>query len=180
MAYSDYGGYAYRNGKRVLERSDAVLSSEGLKSTPGMWPGFVLPEARSVGSYHVIMGDGPVHVTLYKQSSLGILVNGDEQDELAVCTIKDVPAWEYKDSKGIDVDVFKDSNEVCTFEVADHKIEVFWRDDEDNHYQYVRLTQPDGNTWLGFSGYGVGAGFEDGDYGYSNADREGTLFELFA
>ena len=29
MAYSDYGGYAYRNGKRVEARSDATISPEG-------------------------------------------------------------------------------------------------------------------------------------------------------
>ncbi len=35
MAYSDYGGFGYRNGEKVIERSDAVLTPEGMKSTPG-------------------------------------------------------------------------------------------------------------------------------------------------
>jgi hypothetical protein len=29
MAYSDYGGYAYRNGKRVENRSDCTITPEG-------------------------------------------------------------------------------------------------------------------------------------------------------
>ena len=39
MAYSDYGGYAYKNGKRVVERSDAVIT-DAAQSIPGMYPGF--------------------------------------------------------------------------------------------------------------------------------------------
>jgi hypothetical protein len=36
MAYSDYGGYAYRNGKRVTERSDATITPDGdAYGTPG-------------------------------------------------------------------------------------------------------------------------------------------------
>ena len=29
MAYSDYGGYAYRNGERVRERSDYTITPDG-------------------------------------------------------------------------------------------------------------------------------------------------------
>ena len=35
--------YAFKNGARVKERSDAVFSPEGIKSTPGQWPGWTLP-----------------------------------------------------------------------------------------------------------------------------------------
>jgi hypothetical protein len=72
MAYSDYGGYAYKNRQRVVERSDAVLSPEGIKRTPGMWPGWTLEEGRSGVSFHVLLGDGPIFVGLFKQSSLSI------------------------------------------------------------------------------------------------------------
>ena len=39
MAYSDYGGYGYKNGERVEDRSDAVISPE-VTSIPGMYPGW--------------------------------------------------------------------------------------------------------------------------------------------
>ena len=51
--------------------------------------------------------------------------------------------------------------------------------DEDNYYVYARLTQPDGNVWHGWSGYGVGAGLEDAGYGFSTADRESKLRDLW-
>ena len=43
MAYSDYGGYAYRNGERVDDRSDATITPDGdTYGTPGSYPGFAL------------------------------------------------------------------------------------------------------------------------------------------
>jgi len=58
------------------------------------------------------------------------------------------------------------------------RMEVFFTD-EDNYYQYARLTQPDGMVWLGWSGYGVGTG-DDAYYGdYSAAERDRRLMELF-
>lgn len=179
MAYSDYGGFAYRNGQRAEERSDAVFSTEGLQSTPGSWPGWTIPEGRNGKSYHVILGDGPVHVCLYKQSSLTIKRNGDDVDLISACTVSDVPVQTYGEGRWLDTDHFKKTEERCSFEVDGHQIEVFWRE-EDNHYQYVRLTQPDGIVWTGFSGYGVGAGLEDGGHGYSTEDRESELRNLFS
>mgnify|MGYP006871978404 CR=1 FL=1 len=74
MAYSDYGGYAYRNGVRVEFRSDAVIKPDGdLFATPGMWPGFAADITTGEGhnrekrvhwpSGHAIIGDGPINLS---------------------------------------------------------------------------------------------------------------------
>ncbi len=159
MAYSDYGGYAYRNGEHVIDRSDVVLSPEGLKSTPGVWPGFVLDEGRNGGSHHVILGDGPIFVSLYKQSCLRV----------------------YRLSEQIDLPEFDsdshDENNPFVFEVDGVKITAVF-ECSDNYYQYVKIEQPDGTVWTGFSGYGVGAGLEDCGYGFSTEDQAQRLAEI--
>jgi hypothetical protein len=177
MAYSDYGGYGYRNGLKVVERSDAVLTPEGLKSTPGMWPGFVFQEGRNGRSYHVILGDGPIFVCLYKQSSLSVHRLSEELDITSLLKHPEphwVDQWEWKGEprRSINVDWFKSSELPCPIEVDGHAIEARWTE-EDNHYQYVRVTQPDGVVWCGWSGYGVGCGLSD--YGYSDSDRDEVM-----
>ena len=194
MAYSDYGGYAYRNGKRVEARSDATISPEGdVFGSPGMWPGFAAYAAGGKDGYekrrdwpsgHVVLGDGPIYVVLYKQSSLSIHRGPERLDELTL--LKDMPPeavekWSDKDGKShqwLNIDHFKTSKERCVFEVDGWRLEVFFRI-EDNHYQYAKLTQPDGNVWHGWSGYGVGAGLEDCGYGYSTEEREDVLRALW-
>jgi hypothetical protein len=179
MAYSDYGGYAYKNGQRVVERSDAVLSPEGIQSTPGAWPGWTIEAGRSGGSYHALLGDGPIFVGLYKQSSLSIHRLGEE---LAACDLMENPpdgvvletTWNDKPYRYIDTDYFKEKGLPCVLNVDGVRIEVQWVED-DNHYMHVRMEQPDGSIWCGFSGYGVGAGLEDAGYGYSTSDCENRL-----
>lgn len=152
MAYSDYGGYAYRDGVRVIERSDAVLSPEGIKSTPGAWPGWTLPEGRSGNCYHVLLGDGPIFVSLYKQSSLGVHRLSEQLSLLDIVTTPDVAVEEYehdgKTVRYINDDHFTATEDPCEFEIDGHRITVYWLV-EDNHYQYVRLVQPDGVVWTG-------------------------------
>lgn len=194
MAYSDYGGYAYRNGARVVERSDATITPEGdTYGTPGSYPGFALM-AQGVSHEevmrrmdwpkgHAVLGDGPIYVVLYKQSSLHIHRGPERLDDLSL--LKDagpkaIKEWEYggKSGRYIDTDHFKECEEPCHFEVDGWRITVFWRE-EDNHYQYVRVEQPDGTVWCGWSGYGVGAGLEDAGYGYSTSEREDVLTDLW-
>ncbi len=74
MAYSDYGGYAFRNGERVEDRSDFVLTPDGGFGTPGSYPGFAMIAAGinpkpllDNPMSHACLGDGPLFVGLYKQ-----------------------------------------------------------------------------------------------------------------
>ena len=174
MAYSDYGGYAYRNGIRVEERSDCVLSPEGLRSTPGQWPGWTIEEGRAGGSYHAVLGDGPIFVTMYKQSSILIFNKGEEIKYSEQRRSPELLGG-YKDSVYIDVP----ENSTQWIKVHGHTIEIRY-EYSDNYYSYVRVIQPDETVWLGFSGYGVGAGLEDCGYGFSTQEQEERLFAAFS
>jgi hypothetical protein len=180
MAYSDYGGYAYRNGVRVKDRSDAVLTPDGVKATPGMWPGWVLTEGRSGESHHALLGDGPIFVGLYKQSTVRIYQLGEElsQADFVVTGVAPDAFHEWGGRKYVDSQPFVNADAPVIFEVDGRRLEVRWAE-EDNYYVYARLTQPDGVVWTGFSGYGVGAGLEDAGYGYSTGERERELSLLF-
>ena len=180
MAYSDYGGYGYRNGERIMERSDAVFTAEGLKSTCGMWPGFAIPEGRHGGSYHVILGDGPVYLSMYKQSGIGLVEGPNELNfgELALAKYPEAK-WVSKDGDVyFENDYFQAREIPCELEVNGHKLSVYF-EYTDNYYQYAKLEQPDGTIWTGFSGYGVGAGLEDCGYGYSTQNCIDRLEDLF-
>lgn len=161
MAYSDYGGYAYRNGVRVIERSDATITPEGdTFGTPGMWPGFGMiadgvPHEEVTKRIewphgHSLLGDGPIYVLLRKQ--WGAVYKGPKM-------IADA-----------DRDFGEDSEKHTQFEIDGHTIEIV-NTYEDNYYVYAKLVQPDGTTWHGWSGYGVGAGLEEAGYGFSTKDR---------
>lgn len=179
MAYSDYGGYAYRNGVRVEDRSDAVITPELANiGSPGIFPGFVaLAAGQSVEQFeqtrrtsvdgHVVLGDGPVFVAMYKQSYMEAfrLINGAF-----------VACHETKDVSGYQL--AEDEAPMISIEVDGYVIDALF-ERTDNYYQYVRLTQPDGTVWTGFSGYGVGAGLEDCGYGFSTDDQVERLQDLF-
>ena len=149
MAYSDYGGFAYKNGVREESRSDVELSEIGLRSTPGQYPGFTtLNSIQKKESFHVILGSGPIYVGLYKQTNVAIRRGAENIENL------------YWDSK---------TGLLLSRKVDDVIIEVCF-EYTDNYYLYVRVIEPDGTAWTGFSGYGVGAGLEDGSRGY-NTDK---------
>lgn len=180
MAYSDYGGYAYRNGERVEDRSDAVIRPDMVNvGEAGCYPGFVaLAAGQTQAEFeqvrdtsldgHVVLGDGPVFAVMYKQSYLMAyrLVDGAF-----------VEAPELKGFSGYEL--AENDAPAITFDLDGHKLEALF-EQTDNYYQYVRLTHPDGTVWTGFSGYGVGAGLEDCGYGYSTEDQVDRLQEVFA
>lgn len=169
MAYSDYGGYGHRNGVLVIERSDCVVTPEGgTLGTPGVYPGYAgVPVQWPSG--HVILGDGPVYAVLYKTSLY--LYLGQQMLETHLYLVDPRPgsteSWTYTDSDGetktetcLNTQWYRDSESVAVFRVEGHEIEAVFTT-EDNDYVYVKLTQPDGTLWHGWSGYGVGAGHED-------------------
>lgn len=175
MSYSDYGGYAFRDGVRVPERSDFTLLPDGESfGTPGVYPAFVAlaggassEEAKKVAAaphYHAVLGDGPIFVGLYKQSTVMVhraVPGGFEKVSLPY------------DYLGVDGAEHRES-----FTIDGHAIDIVYTN-EDNYYVYARLVQSDGTVWTGFSGYGVGAGLEDCGYGYSTDERVEMLNELF-
>lgn len=196
MAYSDYGGYVYRNGRRVVERSDCTITPEGdTFGTPGMWPGFAMMAAGmdraevdkrlEWPSGHVVIGDGPIYLVLYKQSSLRVYEGPTERPLMSLLTSEVVAAVSstYKYSDGpvetcVDTEKLAEGSDPLRFSVNGCQVEAYFTY-EDNYYQYVRLTQPDGTVWHGWAGYGVGAGLEECGYGYSTEDRERKLLEFW-
>ena len=144
MTYSDYGGYAYLNGIHITERSDTSIKIDSTTEIDG----------------HVVLGDGPIYVVLYKQSV--IIYRGGEQ----------LKTFSYP------LDITDDCVINEFLNIDHHNISIYLTY-EDNYYVYAKLEQPNGNTWYGFSGYGVGAGLEDAGYGYSTEDRIDTLSDLF-
>lgn len=192
MAYSDYGGYAYRNGVRIVERSDFTLTPDGKGfESPGMWPGFgaiiagMTPEEaekiRSYPSGHAVLGDGPIIVCLYKQSSVTVYRGFDE---VHLRTLPDVKLTHYTKSNTnetftyVDANWYRDNDTPCITTIDGHKLEIWWVE-SDNYYQYVRLDQPDGVIWTGWSGYGVGAGLEDAGYGYNTQRCEHMMGNIW-
>lgn len=157
MAYSDYGGYAYRNGKRVKDRSDVTITPKGdAYGTPGSYPEFA---QMKWPSGHAVLGDGPVYLVLLK--TFAILYKGFEKQDLPI----DREDYDAKEVRR-------------TIELDAYKVELVYTL-EDNYYVYARLTQPDGNLWHGWSGFGVGAGLEDANCGFSTDDRESKLSTLW-
>lgn len=69
MAYSDWGGYACRNGRRVPENEDATLGDE---------------------MYHVILGNGQTRLCGYKSSPV-LLIDGKEQNLDPFTVVSDFP-----------------------------------------------------------------------------------------
>jgi hypothetical protein len=109
---------------------------------------------------HVVLGDGPIYIVLYKQYA--IIYSGGEQ----------LKRFSYP----LDITDDRVINEFLN--IHHHNISIYLTH-EDNYYVYAKLEQPNGNTWYGFSGYGVGAGLEDAGYGYSTEDRIDALSDLF-
>jgi len=171
MAYSDYGGYAFLNGERVIERSDATIYPGGkLDSTPGQYPGwFKTLEQRGQGEdFHVVLGDENFFVGMHKQSYVVALHNGKR-------TVLEVPE---DIGEIIEKRIASGEHVGYEYKIDDYTISVFWVE-TDNHYVFVELVMTNDDVWTGFSGYGVGAGLDDGCCGYSTEAQVSLMWELF-
>lgn len=180
MSYSQYGGLGYRNGELVEAASDAVITTEmDNLGRAGVWPGFtdaasrmgmeVFHDLRSRSvSGHVVMGDGPVLVSLHKQTAMEIHVLADGKfDEIDLVAIAvDLPDGLISDwgdgTLHLDSDALIRHGEPVRFEIDGHVVEYAVRQDP-QLVQHVRLTQSDGTVWTGFSGSEIGAGHDDED-----------------
>ena len=197
MSYSAYGGYAFRNGASRLDRSDAVITDRA-QTVPGLWPGFAfmaqgVPQEEVRDAIwkkphgHVVLGDGPLHVGLYKQADVRVWFDGQQIDllEHGVDLPEAVIRTQWSDGKPckahIDTLDWADRRDFEPLQFAfpdGSRLDVVWTV-QDNYYVYARLEQPDGNVWTGWSGYGVGAGHETSDWGYSTEERNRTLLRIW-
>ena len=150
MAYSDYGGYAYKDGALVLGNSDAYVMPEGVFGSPGAVPHFEIPKNTQdkalSGPHHAVLGDGPIFVCLYKQSTVLVYIRGEKVKTDALQR-----DWDAED---------EDATQVREFEIHDHKITAV-HTYGNNYYVYAKMEQSDGVVWEGFSGYQIGAGYND-------------------
>jgi hypothetical protein len=162
MAYSDYGGYAYRNGKRMPERSDCKITPLGIVKEP---------------EFHVIIGEKPIYICLYKQTYISYRDVERERDLILLVKDKDA-IDEYLGKLYINSEKLRKANKPLLMDGFGYKTTVWWKE-EDNIYQYIRAEHCEGTIWHGWSGYGVGAGLEDGSRGYSTKDREKTLLSIW-
>ncbi len=123
------------------------------------------------------LGDGDVHVFLFNGWGVDVCKNN----------IRNVPLSKefnhktlgYGESYSCSVIGFNANLEKCWGSEVVYKLTI-WRVTEGNDFIYGRFVGPDGAVWSGYSGYGVGDGFEDGCYGYRNKDRVRTLKKLLA
>lgn len=192
MAYSDYGGYAYKNKELRIDHCDRVLYYENSEEDIHNYPFFFTQEAQDKNNYpnmHVSLGDMKVRVGLYKQSTFQIYKDGEMLNSLDVLSDKSKIEVEnyktdYVDDKTqrpyFNDDAFTDRGRIAYFDIGDgYLLEMFW-EQTDNYYQYAKLTQPDGSVWTGFSGYGVGNQLEDCGYGFSTKECSERLEQIFS
>ena len=178
MAYSDYGGFAYRNGQRVLERSDCAIAPDGkMTASPGVYPGFgALAAGRSVAEVqemtrkatmaHAVLGEPPLLLLLYKQTSARVFLDGRE-----VHRFSPGPAfWERHGRKpAIERTTAKASCIADTPAELDETVfEIVHHDEDGRTAVYARVTTPATAdqapiVWTGWSAYGAGAGLEEDD-----------------
>ena len=142
MAYSDYGGYAYKNGDRIADHSD-------------------------IDGYHALLGNKSIQVGLYKQKCVTILKNGETLDYKSIVKAKfpEAVTDDYVDSN-----FFSDTDTPLELEIDGYLITIHYFEG-DNYYVFASIEEPDETFWCGFSGYGVAAGLEDCGYGFSTEDQ---------
>lgn len=145
MSYSAYGGYAYRNGLLVKERSDAVFLTPKIASTPGIWPGYTYPDRET---FHVLLGDGPLYVGLVKGSWFIVLDRGVAIEEFSgKFPTGSMQRLDLPDGAFLNTRAWEDPQP---------------NDDTDPEFGILaRLQHADGTVWLGFCGSQVGAGYDD-------------------
>jgi len=174
VAYSNWGGYAYKNGIRVVERSDCVITPKEMISSPGMWPGFAfvmrgdsveqVQKKLEYPSGHVVVGDGPIYIALYKASYVSIFNNQEEIDlaQLLLDNQYSVRCFKHNDKieYRVETEDFIKNEEPCNLKFHDYEIMIYWLGGR-RYCQYIQLKQPDATVWHGWSGFEVGAGFEE-------------------
>lgn len=168
MAYSDYGGYAFKNGVHIPNRSDVTISDDSNKC-------FNI-------SGHVVLGNTVMVVSLHKQQTLNVWyertrLSEKKLSEYAVNLPKNGFDGDYIDVKEVMRGLvcstlnFRFPNEA--------RLSVLWAN-LDNYYMFVRLRMPNLDVWTGWSGYGVGMGVRNEEYGTpSDAEMNKRLCQVW-
>lgn len=186
MSYGGHGGLGYRNGELVENASDALLTPDCVNhGDPGGFPPSELMvlangETGAAINGHVIIGDGPVFVSLYKHTLCIYLLADGRFHELNLMTIGvDLPDGVVVDlgdgTCALSQDLLVQDTDTLRFEVEDHVIE-YRMIAHPRWVQHARITQPDGTVWTGFCGYEIGAGHDDEDTD-PIARRHQTIFD---
>lgn len=173
MGYSGYGGYGYRDGVRIETASDALITPDSVNhGVPGGFPPSELMvaangETGAAINGHVVIGDGPVFVSLYKHMlSVYLLADGvfhDQNLETIGVDLLDEVVIDFGDGTcSLDQDRMVERTDMLRFEIEGHVIE-YRMVAHPRWVQHARITQPDGTVWTGFCGLEIGAGHEDED-----------------
>lgn len=142
MSYNDYGGFSYKNGKKIISKNDCLMNHE---------------------LYHAMIGDQDILIGLYKQSSFTVWEKLKRINIDNLINLIDFNKYSkdkiLNDVGMIDISYFLDNCESLKIEYKDYKIEIEWKE-IDNYYITAKIIQPNKDIWTGFSGYGVGNGFD--------------------
>ena len=139
MAYGNWGGNVFRNGERMTNWEDQTPYKE-TEVAAGYAQAF-LRNAVGLNPHHAVLGDKRVRFCGYKSHPV-LFVDGNEVDLAPY-------------SKGKPEDYFAPGEG----EIEGYKFH--WTMDDSPEMVNLTLIEPDGTEWIGFSGYGMGAGFDD-------------------
>ena len=144
MAYGNWGGRAYRNGEHMPNREDNTPYRE--EELAAGYYQVLGPQKPGIQTQHVTLGSQRVRLCGYKCYP-GLFLDGVRL-ALEPFFIEDYWGESNGDNgKG---------------EIEGYKFE--WAQWEDPAQVELRLVEPDGTVWTGFSGYGIGAGHDPDDY----------------
>ncbi|MCY0863973.1 MAG: hypothetical protein OWQ57_03390 [Sulfobacillus sp.] len=141
MAYGNWGGFVFKNGERMPDWEDQPPYHE-TEWTAGYAQAFLSDKGRN--PYHAVRGKKRVRLCGYKDSPV-LFVDGQQVDLTPYKQrTPEMSPLEPADGAG---------------EIDGYRFEWFY--DSDPARVDLTLVEPDGPVWSGFSGYGMGAGYDD-------------------
>lgn len=137
MAYGNWGGNVFRNGERMREWEDATPYKE-TEFLAGYHQAFLRDEG--CNPHHAVLGEKDVRLCGYKSYPV-LFVKGEKVDLSPFTT--------------------RDDNYTSDGEGEIEGYRFSWETGDDPAMVSLELIEPDGTAWSGFSGYAVGAGYDD-------------------
>lgn len=145
MAYGNYGGNVFRNGIRMKSHEDQTPYCEQV-----LVSGYHQAFGRQEGTnpHHAVLGEKRIRFCAYKASPVLYL------DGVEVALDSYRQRFDDDDEDG-DTDYYAPGSG----DLDGYHFE--WRVDDSPERVDLVLREPDGTLWTGFSGYGMGAGYEE-------------------